>query len=246
MSRPSATEPEGEAGASPTRAASAALAAASEPADLGALLAGYERSLILAALAAVGGRQRSAAGLLRILPSTLSEKMKRLGMRPQRAARRLVPPSGTPASASLHWSGRVLPGGILEVRGLNGPVRVEGTADALVEVLAVRKGPCELLASLEVKVIEHGRGVTVCSLWQGPERPASRRAERRLARGVADVSVEITARVPLGVRVVAATINGDIEVVGLAGPVEAATANGRVRFLPSSAPLAAAAATKLS
>jgi len=209
--------------------------------DLGALLEGYERSLILAALAAVGGRQRSAAELLRIQPSTLHEKMKRLGIRGQRAARRLGPaPAGEQVLASLRWSGRVPPGGVLEVHGLNGPVRVEAAADDRVEVLAARRGPSALVSALEVKVVEHARGVTVCSVWQGLEPSASRRVERRLCRSVADVRVEVVARVPPGVRVVASTINGDIEVVGLASFVEAGTANGRVRFLPGVPPTSVA------
>ena len=41
----------------------------------------YERGLILAALQAAGGNQRRAAAALGILPSTLSEKLKRLGLR---------------------------------------------------------------------------------------------------------------------------------------------------------------------
>jgi DNA-binding NtrC family response regulator len=44
----------------------------------------YERALIEAALASAGGHQRRAAALLKILPSTLCEKMKRLGMRRRR------------------------------------------------------------------------------------------------------------------------------------------------------------------
>src|SRR5262249_59105190 len=52
--------------------------------DLRSLLEAYERGVILAALGAAGGRQRSAAALLRILPSTLNEKMKRLGIKAQR------------------------------------------------------------------------------------------------------------------------------------------------------------------
>ena len=41
----------------------------------------YERALILSALTAAGGNQRRAAAVLGILPSTLSEKLKRLGLR---------------------------------------------------------------------------------------------------------------------------------------------------------------------
>ena len=49
--------------------------------DLKTLLESYERALILSALAASGGHQRRAAAALGLLPSTLCEKMKRLGIR---------------------------------------------------------------------------------------------------------------------------------------------------------------------
>jgi DNA-binding NtrC family response regulator len=48
--------------------------------DLKRLLEAYERSLILEALAAHHGHQRRAAARLGILPTTLHEKMKRLGL----------------------------------------------------------------------------------------------------------------------------------------------------------------------
>jgi DNA-binding NtrC family response regulator len=49
--------------------------------DLKARLLAYERDLITAALADTGGNQRRAALRLGILPTTLHEKMKRLGLR---------------------------------------------------------------------------------------------------------------------------------------------------------------------
>ena len=51
-----------------------------EPRDFKALLADYERQLIREALASSGGVQRRAAERLGILPTTLHEKMKRLGL----------------------------------------------------------------------------------------------------------------------------------------------------------------------
>jgi DNA-binding NtrC family response regulator len=41
----------------------------------------YERNLIVDALTAAGGHQRRAAAALGIRPTTLNEKMKRLGLR---------------------------------------------------------------------------------------------------------------------------------------------------------------------
>jgi DNA-binding NtrC family response regulator len=49
--------------------------------SLKALVREYERGLIAAALEESGGNQRRAARALRVLPTTLNEKMKRLGLR---------------------------------------------------------------------------------------------------------------------------------------------------------------------
>lgn len=205
------------------------------PSDLKGLLDAYERSLILAALGAVGGRQRSAARLLRILPTTLHEKMRRLGIRPHRIhrIRALASPE---VSASLQWRGSVPPGGTLEIRGLNGPVRIEAGNDDQIEVSATRRGSRAVLSSIEVKIVEHSRGVTVCAVCPGLD-PAGLRLKRRVAWAVAGVRVDLVARVPPGVHVIASTVNDDIEVVGLATNVDAGTANGHVRFLPAALPL---------
>lgn len=56
-------------------------------AGLKQLMAAYERNLILTALGASGWNQRRAAATLGVLPTTLLEKMRRLGIRnPRRAA----------------------------------------------------------------------------------------------------------------------------------------------------------------
>lgn len=55
------------------------------------MLEDYERSLIASALQAAGGNQRRAARALGVLPSTLCEKMKRLGLR-SRTVYTTVPP----------------------------------------------------------------------------------------------------------------------------------------------------------
>jgi two-component system response regulator HydG len=47
---------------------------------LKALVDGYERRVIEEALRAAGGNQRRAARALGVLPTTLHEKMKRLGL----------------------------------------------------------------------------------------------------------------------------------------------------------------------
>ena len=48
--------------------------------DLKSMMAEYERTLIQQALIAAAGHQRRAAAVLGVLPTTLHEKMKRLGI----------------------------------------------------------------------------------------------------------------------------------------------------------------------
>jgi DNA-binding NtrC family response regulator len=55
------------------------------------LVADYERRLIQNALDASGGHQRRAAALLGILPTTLLEKMKRLGIHRTRSMENILP-----------------------------------------------------------------------------------------------------------------------------------------------------------
>lgn len=62
--------------------------------DLKSRVEAYERELILSALKTAGGHQRRAARDLGILPTTLHEKMKRLGIP---TARALSPLDGDPA-----------------------------------------------------------------------------------------------------------------------------------------------------
>jgi DNA-binding NtrC family response regulator len=56
-----------------------------ERGDLKSLLRAYERRLIEEALEAAEGNQRRAARVLGLLPTTLHEKMKRLGLTGKRA-----------------------------------------------------------------------------------------------------------------------------------------------------------------
>ena len=59
--------------------------------NLTSMIEDYERRLIVLALEAAGGHQRRAAASLGIRPTTLSEKLRRLGLR-QRRKRALLDP----------------------------------------------------------------------------------------------------------------------------------------------------------
>lgn len=61
----------------------------------------YERRLLVMALELAGGNQRRVATSLGLLPSTLSEKMKRLGLRSTRTGTDPRPAESTTHASSL-------------------------------------------------------------------------------------------------------------------------------------------------
>ena len=131
------------------------------------------------------------------------------------------------------WEGRAAPGQSVEIKGVNGDVKAGPAAGGRVEVTAVKKGRRSDPASVEVRVVEHAGGVTVCAVYPTPASQSPNECRPgeggRMSVQDNDVSVSFTVRVPRGVRFVGRSVNGGIEADGLAGDVEAHTVNGGVR-----------------
>ena len=138
------------------------------------------------------------------------------------------------ATEDFSWEGRVAPGQAVEIKGINGDVGAGPASGDRVEVTAVKKGRRSDPASVQVKVVEHSGGVTICAVYPSA---AGRRPNEcqpgeggHLGANDNDVSVRFTVRVPAGVRFVGRTVNGEIAAEGLSGDVQATTVNGGVRL----------------
>lgn len=132
----------------------------------------------------------------------------------------------------FRWQGRLAAGQAIEVKGVNGDIDARPAAGAEVEVTAVKRARRSNPESVEVRVVEHGGGVTICAVYPSvdgdrPNECAPGAAGRMNTRDN-DVSVEFTVRVPAGVDFVGRTVNGGIEARGLPGDAEAHTVNGAV------------------
>lgn len=132
---------------------------------------------------------------------------------------------------AFHWRGRVARGQAVEIRGVNGDVEARHGAGDAVEVRAVKRGRRDDPSEVEVEVVEHDGGVTICAVYPTP--PGKRPNECRPGgghhhTGRNDVSVAFEVVVPAGVTFVGRTVNGDVEVTGLGGDVDASTVNGSV------------------
>ena len=145
----------------------------------------------------------------------------------------------------FRWDGAIAAGRRLYARNLNGGIRVERASGARVEVTAVktwRRGdPTD--ATIEITRVGPGDGdILLCVKWRDITRECNEdgyRTENRRGRWDRDddVGVEVTVRVPDGVRLDISSINGGLEIDGATGEVEAHTVNGGIEARSSGGPI---------
>lgn len=133
----------------------------------------------------------------------------------------------------FRWSGRVAAGRTVEIKGVSGGIRAEPSAGGEVEVTAVKSSRRSDTREVEIRVVEHAGGVTICAVYPSPDsgRPNQCGPGNEGSMNVRnnDVSVEFMVRVPQGVRFSARTVNGDVETGALGADVEAKTVNGSIK-----------------
>jgi DUF4097 and DUF4098 domain-containing protein YvlB len=141
----------------------------------------------------------------------------------------------TPAARQAQdweWQGAVDRGDAIEIKGVNGRIKASGTSGGQVVVSAVKKGKDDDPSSVRIEVVEHSGGVTICAVYpdvEGKKNECAPGDGGRLSTRDNDVSVSFTVQVPSGVRLVATTVNGDIEAGGLGADAAATTVNGDVK-----------------
>ena len=138
-------------------------------------------------------------------------------------------------SGDFSWRKRMSAGQTLEIKGINGEVRAVLADGDEAEVTATKKARRSDPDDVEIKVLEHGDGVTICAVYPTPERA---RRENECVAGEGghmntennDVEVTFIVKVPRGVHYTPQTVNGDVRVTGLRSNVDASTVNGSVRI----------------
>jgi hypothetical protein len=196
--------------------------------DLRSLVEAYERRLIVNALGAAGGRQNRAAALLGMLPTTLCEKMKRLGISlraPSEPAAGPLPTVLAPdASDEFVWRGRLRPGATVEIKGQRGDVRAAPSSSDMVELVA-RKSGRSAATQLAINVLEHDGGAVFSVFTTHAAGPAGSTGYLS-----SKLRADFDLRLPAGIRLEVRLLAGSIEVIGLKTEVEASTVNGSVRI----------------
>lgn len=126
--------------------------------------------------------------------------------------------SGTPSAGQpLHWSGHMAAGKVMEVRTIAGTIRVTaGTGDVAEIDAKVHDGDPDSAPTVRFTEDEHGVVARVEVREHGCEHDRH------------DGSVDFEVKVPAGVRILARSVHGGIDVDGVAGPVDAHTVDGGI------------------
>jgi hypothetical protein len=146
-------------------------------------------------------------------------------------------PLAAQSQEEFRWQGRVQPGQSVEIKGVNGNVRAEGYSGNQVEVVAAKRANRSDTKEVEIRVLEHAGGVTICAVY--PSADPSRPNECVPGKGGNmnvhnnDVEVSFTVRVPSGVRFVGHTVNGNVDATNIGGDAEVKTVNGSINVSAS-------------
>ena len=148
----------------------------------------------------------------------------------------------------FRWDGNISSGRWVYARNLNGSVRVERGTGGRLEVTAVKRyrrgDPADV--TVEVTRVGNGQGdILVCALWRDVTeecdeqgyRTRDRRRDRWSRDNDDDVSLEITVRVPDGVKIDVSSVNGGLDISGATAEVEAHTVNGGIEARSSGGPV---------
>ena len=160
---------------------------------------------------------------------------------------------GTPALSqersrerdAFNWTGQIPAGRWIQVRNLNGEIRVEPSTSNRVEVTATKSWRRGDPADVRIEVKKYGPGeqdVVICALWSEEsycDQDGYRHRNSGRNRRDNDVSVEFRVRVPRGVRIGAHSVNGDVTVEGATAEVKVGTVNGSVEATSTGGPVAA-------
>lgn len=138
----------------------------------------------------------------------------------------------------FRWHHELAAGKTIEIIGVNGSIDASGSAGREVEVTATKAGRRNDPASVEIKVVEHADGVTICAIYppgrDGRENECLPGGRGRSNSDRNDVQVTWTVKVPSGVRLAARTVNGQIGARGLSGETSAHTVNGSISIATTS------------
>ena len=159
------------------------------------------------------------------------------------AARQPVGVQAQQPASDFTWDGRVAPGAILQVRNINGSILVERSSGDRVEVVATkrwRRGNPAIARIEATRYGPNGANALICAIWGSSTcDEAGYHGRNRINGDDGDVRVEISVKLPAGVRTRLESVNGDISIIGASAGVTVETVNGAIEVQTARGPVQA-------
>lgn len=141
-------------------------------------------------------------------------------------------------SGEFRWNGTLAPGQSIEIKGINGDIKADAASGNEVQVVATKTSRRSDVNQVQVKVLQHAGGVTICALYptesgyttdcDAGDGESRNKSGNNINNN--DVNVDFSIRVPARVGFVGRTINGEVSANALTGNVVAKTINGSIRI----------------
>jgi len=131
-------------------------------------------------------------------------------------------------STTFHWSGKLAPNNVVEIKNLNGRIDAEPASSDHVEVTAEKFGP--EADQVKVVTVPSSNGITICAIYPGASEsdceagPNWHTHEMHGNR----TKVNFHVKVPDNIRFSAQSVNGEIRADNMGKNVVARTVNGSV------------------
>ncbi|MEJ2483702.1 MAG: hypothetical protein P8049_11480 [Gemmatimonadota bacterium] len=144
-------------------------------------------------------------------------------------------PTG-PARPSFEWSGAIEAGDRLDVRGVNGAIEASAVSGRTATVTAQVRENGGDASSVDIQVVTHSGGVTICAIYPDVAGEMPNRCEPGGGSQSADspVTVDFVVQVPSDVEYTSVTVNGDITALGLERAANLVTVDGNVEATTTS------------
>ena len=134
------------------------------------------------------------------------------------------------------WRGQIAPGKQIEIKGMSGDIRAIAASGSDVVVTATKIGQPNDVAAVNIDVVSHAFGVTICAVYPDVAGQPSNACEPGNAGNMSvwdsaggSVEVEFAVEVPVSVVFVGRTLAGDVVATGLESNAFVSTMFGDVQ-----------------
>ena len=93
----------------------------------------------------------------------------------------VLTPTRAAAQQDFHWSGSIAQGQSIEIKGVNGDIVAEASGSNEVEVTAEKHARRDDPASVQIQVVPHAGGVTICAVYPSRDGAGRTSASRATA-----------------------------------------------------------------